>query len=79
MVTSGATEALAGALLTLIEPGDEVVLFQPLYDSYLPMVKRAGGMPKLVRLQAAALEIERGRFEARVFTEDESRALQQSA
>lgn len=51
MVTSGATEALTGAILTLIEPGDEVVLFQPLYDSYLPMVKRAGGIPKLVRLE----------------------------
>jgi aspartate/methionine/tyrosine aminotransferase len=51
MITSGATEALTGAILTLIEPGDEVVLFQPLYDSYLPMVKRAGGVPKLVRLE----------------------------
>jgi aspartate/methionine/tyrosine aminotransferase len=51
MVTSGATEALAGALLALIEPGDEVVLFQPLYDAYLPLVKRAGGVPRFVRLQ----------------------------
>ena len=51
MVTSGATEALAGALLALIEPGDEVVLFQPLYDAYLPLVKRAGGIPRLVRLE----------------------------
>ena len=51
MITSGATEALTGAILTLIEPGAEVVLFQPLYDSYLPMVKRAGGVPKLVRLE----------------------------
>ncbi|MFC3712163.1 aminotransferase [Sphingoaurantiacus capsulatus] len=50
IVTSGATEALAAALLALIEPGDEVLLFQPLYDSYLPMVRRAGGVPKLVRL-----------------------------
>ncbi|WP_029355367.1 aminotransferase [Bosea sp. 117] len=50
MVTSGATEALAGALLALIEPGDEVVLFQPLYDAYLPLVQRAGGVPRLVRL-----------------------------
>ena len=33
MITSGATEALAGALMALIEPGDEVVLFQPLYDA----------------------------------------------
>src|SRR5918997_5669553 len=51
MVTSGATEAIAGALLALIEPGDEVVLFQPLYDAYLPLVLRAGGVPRFVRLQ----------------------------
>ena len=51
MVTSGATEALAGALMALIEPGDEVVLFQPLYDAYLPLVLRAGGVPRLVRLE----------------------------
>jgi aspartate/methionine/tyrosine aminotransferase len=51
MVTSGATEAIAGALLALIEPGDEVVLFQPMYDAYLPLVRRAGGVPKLVRLE----------------------------
>ena len=51
MVTSGATEALAGALLALIEPGDEVVLFQPMYDAYLPLVRRAGGVPRFVTLQ----------------------------
>jgi len=50
IVTSGATEALASTLLALIEPGDEVVLFQPLYDAYLPLVRRAGGVPRLVRL-----------------------------
>ncbi len=51
MVTSGGTEALAASLFALIEPGDEVVLIEPLYDSYLPIVKRAGGVPKLVRLE----------------------------
>lgn len=51
LVTSGGTEALASALLGLIEPGDEVILVEPLYDSYLPIVRRAGGVPKLVRLQ----------------------------
>lgn len=50
-ITSGATEAIAAALLAFIEPGDEVVLFEPLYDAYLPMVKRAGGVPRIVRLQ----------------------------
>jgi len=51
MVTSGATEALAASLLGLIEPGDEVVLIEPLYDCYLPMVRRGGGVPKLVRVE----------------------------
>jgi aspartate/methionine/tyrosine aminotransferase len=51
MITSGATEAIAGALMALIEPGDEVVLFQPLYDAYLPLMKRAGGVPRFVRLE----------------------------
>jgi aspartate/methionine/tyrosine aminotransferase len=50
-ITSGATEALAAAFLALIEPGDEVVVFQPLYDAYLPLIRRAGGVPKLVTLQ----------------------------
>jgi len=51
MVTSGATEALAGAILGIIEPGDEVVLFEPMYDAYLPLVRLAGGVPKFVTLQ----------------------------
>jgi N-succinyldiaminopimelate aminotransferase len=49
-ITSGATEALASSLMALIDPGDEVVLFQPLYDAYLPLVRRAGGVPHFVRL-----------------------------
>ena len=51
LVTSGATEALGDCLFGLIEPGDEVVLIEPLYDSYLPIVRRAGGIPRLVRLE----------------------------
>lgn len=50
LVTSGATEAIADCLAGLISPGDEVVLIEPLYDSYLPQVRQAGGIPKLVRL-----------------------------
>jgi aspartate/methionine/tyrosine aminotransferase len=63
-VTSGATEALAASFLGLIEPGDEVVLFQPLYDSYLPMVRRAGGVPKLVRLEPPHWRFDRAMLEA---------------
>ena len=66
-VTSGATEALACAFLALIEPGDEVVLFQPMYDAYLPMVRRAGGVPVLARLQPPHWRFDRAMLEA-VFT-----------
>lgn len=51
MVTSGATEALAAAILAVVSPGDEVVLFQPMYDAYLPLVLRAGGIPRFVNLR----------------------------
>lgn len=50
-VTSGATEALAAAILALVTPGDEVVLIEPMYDAYLPLVIRAGGVPRFVRLE----------------------------
>ena len=49
-ITSGATVALAAAFFGLIQPGDEVVVFQPLYDAYLPLIRRAGGVPRLVKL-----------------------------
>jgi aspartate/methionine/tyrosine aminotransferase len=51
MVTSGGTEALTTAILAVVEPGDEVVCFQPVYDSYLPVIRQAGGIPRLVRLK----------------------------
>lgn len=64
MVTSGATEALAGALFALIEPGDEVVLFEPMYDAYLPLVRQAGGIPKFVTLKPPAFGLERAALAA---------------
>lgn len=63
-VTSGATEALAASLMALIAPGDEVVLFQPLYDAYLPLVLRAGGVPKLVRLAPPEWRFDAAQLEA---------------
>ena len=51
MVTSGGTEALTSAILAVVQPGDEVVVFQPVYDSYLPIIRQAGGIPRLVRLE----------------------------
>lgn len=51
LVTSGGTEALTASLMGLLNPGDEVVLIEPLYDSYLPIVRLAGAVPKMVRLE----------------------------
>ncbi len=64
MVTSGATEALAACLFGLIEPGDEAVLIEPLYDSYLPILRRAGGVAKLVRIEPPDWELPRDALEA---------------
>ena len=50
-VTSGATEALFSTLTALVRPGDEVVLFQPAYDSYAPAVHLSGGTPVYVTLR----------------------------
>jgi len=51
VVTSGATEAITASLAALLDPGDEVVLIEPLYDTYAPAVRLLGGVPRLVRLE----------------------------
>lgn len=51
VVTSGATEGLFSALTAFVHPGDEVVLFQPVYDSYVPAVQLNGGTPVFVTLR----------------------------
>ncbi|MFT8644867.1 MAG: aminotransferase class I/II-fold pyridoxal phosphate-dependent enzyme, partial [Gluconacetobacter sp.] len=50
IVTSGATEALAASLMALLDPGDEVVVLEPLYDTYVPMIRALGAIPRPVRL-----------------------------
>jgi N-succinyldiaminopimelate aminotransferase len=54
LVTTGATEAIAAAVLGLCEPGDEVVTFQPYYDSYAATVALAGAVLKAVPLRPAS-------------------------
>lgn len=58
VVTSGATEALADAIFALVEPGDEVVLIEPLYDCYLPLVRRAGGIVRRIRVSPPNWELD---------------------
>ncbi|PWD43208.1 aminotransferase [Gordonia paraffinivorans] len=50
LVTVGATEAIAGAIVGLIEPGDEVIMIEPYYDSYAATVAMAGGVRRVVPL-----------------------------
>jgi N-succinyldiaminopimelate aminotransferase len=51
VVTTGCTEAIASALLGLVEPGDEVVVLEPYYDSYTAMLQVAGGVRRPVTLR----------------------------
>ena len=49
MATAGATEAIAAAMLALVNPGDEVAVVEPFYDSYLATIAMAGGVRRPVR------------------------------
>jgi methionine aminotransferase len=50
-IVSGATAGLYAALTAFVQPGDEVVLFEPCYDSYVPVVRLSGGTPVFVSLR----------------------------
>ncbi|MFT8245328.1 aminotransferase [Roseomonas sp. BN140053] len=64
IVTSGATEAITASLMAILDPGDEVVLIEPLYDTYLPVVRLLGAVPKLVRLAPPKWELPRAELAA---------------
>jgi N-succinyldiaminopimelate aminotransferase len=52
VVTAGATEAVAAAILALVNPGDEMVVLEPFYDSYVACIEMAGGVRRPVTLRA---------------------------
>lgn len=64
VVTSGATEAITACLMALLNSGDEVVLIEPLYDTYLPVVRMLGATARLVRLEAPDWALPRAALEA---------------
>jgi N-succinyldiaminopimelate aminotransferase len=64
LITAGATEALTATLLAVVEPGDEVVLFEPMYDSYAAAVAMAGGILRPVPLRPPAGGSGRWTFDA---------------
>ena len=65
-VTSGATEALGAAILATVSPGDEVLIFTPAYDSYAPMIRRAGGKVREVALKPPQWRIDAAELGAAV-------------
>lgn len=66
IVTSGATEALAAAILAVVRPGDEVLVFAPAYDMYAPAVRRAGGVPVFVPLAPPHWRYDEAEITARI-------------
>lgn len=58
VATTGATEAIAGALLGLVDPGDEVIVLEPYYDSYVAMIQMAGGVRRPVTLRAPSFRLD---------------------
>lgn len=66
LVTAGATEAIAATLLALLEPGDEVVTFEPFYDEYGAVIGLAGGVHKTVPLDPPAFRPDLDRLRSTV-------------
>lgn len=66
VATSGATEALSAALMAVVTPGDEVVIIEPAYDAYRPLVERAGGVVRAVSLAPPDWRLTREALEAAI-------------
>ena len=66
VVTAGATEAIAAALLALVDPGDEVVVLEPFYDSYVACIAMAGGVRRGVTLRAPDFRLDADALRAAV-------------
>jgi N-succinyldiaminopimelate aminotransferase len=64
VVTSGATEAITACLIAMLNPGDEVVLIEPLFDTYLPIIHMLQAIPRLVRLQPPHWDLPRAELAA---------------
>ncbi|KRF20871.1 aminotransferase [Nocardioides sp. Soil797] len=66
VVTTGATEGIAAALLAFVDPGDEVVVLEPYYDSYLAMIAFAGGVRRPVTLRAPGFRLDPDELKAAI-------------
>lgn len=66
VVTTGCTEAIAAAVLGLVEPGDEVIVLEPYYDSYVATIEMAGGVRRPVTLRAPEFRLDADALRAAV-------------
>ena len=66
VITTGATEAIAGAMLGLVDPGDEVAVLEPYYDSYVAMIQIVGGVRRPVTLRAPDFRLDLDQMEAAI-------------
>jgi N-succinyldiaminopimelate aminotransferase len=57
-ITSGVTEGLYAAIFSMVDPGDEVIVFEPFYDCYVPAIRMAGGTPVAVTLHAPSFRFD---------------------
>ena len=64
VVTSGATEAITACLMAVLDPGDDVVVIEPSYDTYLPVIRMLGARPRIVRLAPPSWELPRDQLAA---------------
>ena len=62
-ITSGATQALYTTITALIHEGDEVIVFEPVYDSYIPTIELCGGIPVYVQLKQPNFTIDWGELQ----------------
>jgi methionine aminotransferase len=72
-ITSGATEALYVAITAVVNPGDEVIVFEPAYDSYVPAIELCGGKPVYIRLDPQYKSIDWTLVSSRI--SDKTRAI----
>ena len=63
-VLHGATEAIFATILGLVNPGDEVIVFEPFYDSYVPAIQMAGGVPRFYTLRPPTWQIDEAELAA---------------
>ena len=65
-ITAGATQALFSAIAAVVQEGDEVIVFEPAYDSYVPAIKLNGGIPIFMELEAPEYKIDWDKVKSRI-------------